>query len=48
MDFRQLGGAGFRVPVLSLGTSTFGGVLSHQRSFAKSSKTTIDGLPTGA
>ncbi len=25
MEFRQLGGAGFRVPVLSLGTGTFGG-----------------------
>lgn len=25
MDFRQLGGSGFRVPVLSLGTGTFGG-----------------------
>ncbi|MBV9659018.1 MAG: aldo/keto reductase [Verrucomicrobia bacterium] len=25
MEFRQLGGAGFKVPVLSLGTGTFGG-----------------------
>jgi aryl-alcohol dehydrogenase-like predicted oxidoreductase len=25
MDYRQLGGSGFRVPVLSLGTGTFGG-----------------------
>jgi aryl-alcohol dehydrogenase-like predicted oxidoreductase len=25
MEFRQLGGSGFRVPVLSLGTGTFGG-----------------------
>ena len=25
MDFRQLGGSGFKVPVLSLGTGTFGG-----------------------
>ena len=26
MEFRQLGGSGFKVPVLSLGTGTFGGV----------------------
>ena len=25
MDFRQLGGSGFKVPVLTLGTATFGG-----------------------
>ena len=25
MEFRQLGGSGFKVPVLSLGTGTFGG-----------------------
>ena len=25
MEYRQLGGSGFRVPVLSLGTGTFGG-----------------------
>ena len=25
MDYRQLGGSGLRVPVLSLGTGTFGG-----------------------
>ena len=25
MEFRQLGGSGFMVPVLSLGTGTFGG-----------------------
>src|SRR5262245_47821498 len=25
MDYRQLGGSGFKVPVLSLGTGTFGG-----------------------
>ena len=25
MEFRQLGGSGFKVPVLSLGTATFGG-----------------------
>jgi aryl-alcohol dehydrogenase-like predicted oxidoreductase len=25
MEYRQLGGAGFKVPVLSLGTATFGG-----------------------
>jgi aryl-alcohol dehydrogenase-like predicted oxidoreductase len=25
MEFRQLGGAGLRVPVLSFGTATFGG-----------------------
>ena len=25
MEFRQLGGCGFKVPVLSLGTGTFGG-----------------------
>ncbi len=25
MEFRQLGGSGFTVPVLSLGTGTFGG-----------------------
>src|ERR1700694_2045567 len=25
MDFRQLGGSGFKVPVLSFGTGTFGG-----------------------
>jgi len=25
MEFRQLGGSGFEVPVLSLGTGTFGG-----------------------
>jgi len=25
MDYRQLGGSGFRVPVLSLGIATFGG-----------------------
>ncbi len=25
MEYRQLGGSGFRVPVLSLGTATFGG-----------------------
>ena len=25
MEFRQLGGSGFRVPVLSFGTGTFGG-----------------------
>ncbi len=25
MEYRQLGGSGFKVPVLSLGTGTFGG-----------------------
>jgi aryl-alcohol dehydrogenase-like predicted oxidoreductase len=25
MEFRKLGGSGFKVPVLSLGTGTFGG-----------------------
>ena len=25
MEFRQLGGSGFKVPALSLGTGTFGG-----------------------
>ena len=25
MEFRQLGGSGFRVPAFSLGTGTFGG-----------------------
>ena len=25
MEFRQLGGSGLRVPVLSMGTGTFGG-----------------------
>jgi aryl-alcohol dehydrogenase-like predicted oxidoreductase len=25
MDYRLLGGSGFRVPALSLGTATFGG-----------------------
>ena len=25
MEYRQLGGSGFKVPVLSLGTATFGG-----------------------
>jgi aryl-alcohol dehydrogenase-like predicted oxidoreductase len=25
MDYRQLGGSGFKVPVLTLGTATFGG-----------------------
>ena len=25
MDYRRLGGSGFKVPVLSLGTATFGG-----------------------
>src|SRR5262245_61586760 len=46
MEFRQLGGSGFRVPVLSLGTGTFGGRHAasattpaypywHQRQFAE-------------
>ena len=26
MEYRQLGGSGFKVPVLSFGTGTFGGV----------------------
>jgi aryl-alcohol dehydrogenase-like predicted oxidoreductase len=26
MEYRQLGGSGLKVPVLSFGTSTFGGV----------------------
>jgi aryl-alcohol dehydrogenase-like predicted oxidoreductase len=25
MEYRQLGGSGFKVPALSLGTATFGG-----------------------
>ena len=29
MEYRQLGGSGFRVPVLSFGTATFGGVGEH-------------------
>jgi hypothetical protein len=33
MEFRQLGGSGFKVPVLCLGTGTFGGKNEHFRAF---------------
>src|SRR5262245_42677912 len=36
MDFRQLGGSGFKVPVLSLGTGTFGGGNEFFRAFGAS------------
>jgi aryl-alcohol dehydrogenase-like predicted oxidoreductase len=36
MEFRQLGGSGFRVPVLSLGTGTFGGTNEFFKGFGSS------------
>jgi aryl-alcohol dehydrogenase-like predicted oxidoreductase len=36
MEFRQLGGSGFKVPVLSLGTGTFGGGNEFFRGFGTS------------
>jgi aryl-alcohol dehydrogenase-like predicted oxidoreductase len=36
MEFRQLGGSGFKVPVLSLGTGTFGGNNEFFRGFGTS------------
>ncbi|HEX8697552.1 MAG TPA: aldo/keto reductase [Myxococcaceae bacterium] len=36
MEFRQLGGSGFKVPVLSLGTGTFGGSNEFFRGFGTS------------
>ena len=35
MEFRQLGGSGFKVPVLSLGTGTFGGKGEFFRGFGE-------------
>lgn len=35
MEFRQLGGSGFKVPVLSLGTATFGGKGDFFRGFGE-------------
>jgi aryl-alcohol dehydrogenase-like predicted oxidoreductase len=35
MEFRQLGGSGFKVPVLSLGTGTFGGTTDFFNSWGK-------------
>ena len=39
MDYRQLGGSGLRVPVLSLGTATFGGEGEFFRAFGGNSVT---------
>ncbi|WP_257457951.1 aldo/keto reductase [Archangium lipolyticum] len=36
MEFRQLGGSGFKVPVLSLGTGTFGGTNEFFKGFGSS------------
>jgi aryl-alcohol dehydrogenase-like predicted oxidoreductase len=36
MEFRQLGGSGFKVPVLSLGTGTFGGTNEFFKGFGTS------------
>lgn len=36
MEFRQLGGSGFKVPVLSLGTGTFGGTNEFFKGFGES------------
>jgi aryl-alcohol dehydrogenase-like predicted oxidoreductase len=36
MEFRQLGGSGFKVPVLSLGTATFGGTNEFFKGFGES------------
>jgi aryl-alcohol dehydrogenase-like predicted oxidoreductase len=36
MEYRQLGGSGFKVPVLSLGTGTFGGTNEFFRGFGSS------------
>jgi aryl-alcohol dehydrogenase-like predicted oxidoreductase len=36
MEFRQLGGSGFKIPVLSLGTGTFGGSNEFFRGFGSS------------
>jgi aryl-alcohol dehydrogenase-like predicted oxidoreductase len=36
MEFRQLGGSGFKIPVLSLGTGTFGGSNEFFRGFGTS------------
>jgi Aldo/keto reductase family len=36
MEFRQLGGSGFKVPVLSLGTGTFGGKTELFQGFGSS------------
>ena len=33
MEFRQLGGSGFKVPALCLGTGTFGGKTEFFRAF---------------
>ena len=37
MEYRQLGGSGFKVPVLSLGTGTFGGTNEFFKGFGTSS-----------
>jgi aryl-alcohol dehydrogenase-like predicted oxidoreductase len=37
MEFRQLGGAGLRVPALSFGTATFGGVGDYYRAWGTTS-----------
>ena len=36
MEYRQLGGSGFKVPVLSLGTGTFGGTNEFFKGFGTS------------
>jgi len=36
MEFRQLGGSGFKVPVLSFGTGSFGGTNEFFKGFGQS------------
>lgn len=39
MEYRQLGGSGFKVPVLSLGTGTFGGANEFFKAWGSSDVT---------
>ena len=44
MEYRQLGGSGFRVPVLGFGTATFGGIGEHFKAWGATEVAEAKGL----